>query len=224
MIASLISGCAVVYLMTNSVCAETITAKAAHTSTTLDIRNGAIFECGRLLFGDLAMVFPPEDMMLSNIKNSTLAEIVHRRSYSEFCQSLTEYKRCVKSLVALRPNLIDYLTKVYVDLHVFGTGLDKYCRNETEIVTQFQCTLGTVRNNSCPQGGIFGLMARVGTELISPLTTTQEYCADIKKSIRCRVDEQLNRCDTTYARTMEDLYSAFTATLCAETKTTPLKS
>ncbi|KAH3768618.1 hypothetical protein DPMN_169837 [Dreissena polymorpha] len=181
-----------------------------------NIFESAVFLCGDRVFKDaLAMLFPPSDLSEPNIINATLAAEVQRQSLDLFCGRLSEYSFCVRFMLKYSKRHVDILVKQYINVDMFTSALRLYCANKDLIASQFHCTLVRVRDakNSCPLGGIYGIMQSVA---MAEGSTKAEYCSAVDKSIYCRVNTQLRPCNGTYADVMDEVYNKLTQGYCAQ--------
>lgn len=180
-----------------------------------NIFEAAIFTCANQVFNNypIDMLFPPADASLPNIVNATLAEIVHNNNYITFCGNLSAYLYCVKEAVMKSPKDIDNKIKVYIDIGSLDSTMDTYCHNNDSIPSHFQCTKQAVESYSCPYGGIYGIMQYVAMAMQTGLSK-EPFCTGIQAAIKCRIDNQLKKCGTSYAGTMEFVYHGLTDKYC----------
>lgn len=182
-------------------------------SQPVSIFEAAMYTCGNNLLNANPMLFPPADTSLPNIVNDTLAAIVHNDSYTTFCGQLPAYLLCVKEAYRNSPKDIDNKLKIYIDVDGLDSAMDLYCHNNDSITSQFQCTKQAVESYSCPYGGIYGMMKYVAMAIHTGLPR-QQFCTGVQEAIRCRVDNQLEKCDTGYAFTMENVYYELIDKIC----------
>jgi hypothetical protein len=182
----------------------------------VNIRESAFFKCGENVYENdsisQGILFPPSDISMPNVTNITEAEEIFKYTYDTFCGKLNYFTQCVNEKLANNASDVDRKLKVYIDMDNLYSALDIYC-NYNEIPTYLHCTIQAVQNTSCPIGGIMGILDYVVYAIEASLPKSQ-YCSELKASIRCRVDQQLKSCSTSYAETMYKVYNAFTAKYC----------
>jgi hypothetical protein len=150
---------------------------------------------------------------MPNISSITNAEQLFNISYQSFCGELVAFTHCVKETLQNDPSETDTILKRYIDMDNLDTALDVYCNNKDNIPSKLQCTVSAVERSSCPYGGIMGISKYVMNAIQTAMPKDQ-YCAGLKESIRCRVDKQLKNCGTSYAETMDIVYTALTGKYC----------
>lgn len=181
-----------------------------------NVFESAIVLCGDHVFKDaLDMLFPPSDLSAPNVINATLAAEIQRQSLDLFCGRVSEYSFCVTFMLKYSKSPADIIVKQYINVDKFTSALRLYCANKELITSQFHCTLARVRDakNSCPLGGIYGIMRSVA---MAPGITKAEYCSARDDAVHCRVNTQLRPCNGTYADVMERVYNDLTKSYCAQ--------
>jgi hypothetical protein len=203
----------VVLSMTALAAPASHTTPSTTTETPKDISNYTIFFCGDYLHQDsLAMLFPPSNIA-NDIVNSTRAKISHVETYGRFCDKIDAYTACVKLLVNRNHSPGDDLLKHYIDPENFSKAMGIFCSNNTLVTDNFMCTKSQSKTHICPYGGMFGIIAYALTAVYSGLHK-QQYCDEIRSSVRCRVDKQLKPCGTEYAEMMERVYTKVVQNRC----------
>lgn len=119
----------------------------------------------------------------------------------------------MKETVKFQETDMDSRLKMYINMDNVDKAFAVYCNNNASITSHIQCTIKAVESYSCPFGGIFGILEFVTNALQIGLPKDQ-YCTGLKESIRCRVDQQLRNCSTSYAETMETVYTALMGKYC----------
>lgn len=173
----------------------------------------AIFTCGYALLPpeEIALLFPPSDISMESVHNVTEAEHIHRRGIASFCKHVDTYTACVKENLFHLPD--DELVKLYMDVNNFDKYFKFFCTNRQLIEAQFHCTRMLLWRRKCPFGGVYGIIAQVSQMIRQPLSK-EEFCLNMKHSINCRVRNQLEPCDETFAGIMKWIYNGLVGNYC----------
>lgn len=190
------------------------------TSGAKPLIESALFTCGYALFKheEIAMLFPPSDISLANVgitfanvRNLTSAEILHRNALESFCAQVETYSACVRNNLFYFP--VDDMVKQFMDLNNVDMYFKFFCRNRKLIADQFLCTTLAVLGQSCPFGGVYGIIAQVSQMIRFP-KSRKEFCGNIMQNMICRVNLQLTPCHRKYADVMEWLYRGLVSNYC----------
>lgn len=175
----------------------------------------AIFTCGYALFSpdDIPLLFPPSDITRNETDelDVELSESIHRRSFDSFCRHFTTYTSCVKDNLFYLPE--DDIIKVYIDIDNFHKIFKFFCQNKNLIVQQYHCTRLSVLGQSCPYGGMYGILSLVSQMIQQPISRDQ-FCVNVREATECRITNQLEPCNHKYADVMERLYNTLVGKYC----------